>query len=164
VTLYELTRDILLVQQALDDTGGELSPEVEEKLAALEMGLRDKVDGICRLIATLERTEEAIRTEIARLYVKAGHKANAVKNLRAYLKRELERLGEQKVATDLFTVSISKVPDRPVWQGTMDEIPEQFRKIKVDVDMTAANKWFKEHGWLPHGFEVEGGRTSLRIG
>ena len=68
-----------------------------------------------------------------------------------------------RIETDLFKLTVCK-NSRPTirWEGPMDELPFEYQRIKVEVDLDRAAKDLKAGVWLPSQFNVVEG-THLRI-
>ncbi len=162
VRLYELSNDYEDLLDELEETGGELTPEMESRLESLEEALPAKVENCCMVIRTLETEAVAITAELDRLKRAVAVRENGVKRLRDYLKGNLERMETPKVKTPLFSVSVQKSPPSIRWLGPVEELPERFKRVRVELDAKAALAEFKDGGQLCAGFEVERG-THLRI-
>jgi len=160
--LYELPAAFEWLAEKLDDLDGELTPDLENELAALEYELAHKVTGICCLVQRFMRQAEAAKAEADRLHALSRVRANAAARLKEYLQLHLESMGLRKYETDLFRVRI-RVNSRPTirWTNDLDALPVAFRRVSVALDGEAAYQAWKETG-LPSGFEVALG-SHLRI-
>src|SRR5262245_25880150 len=102
--LYELPAAFERVAEKLVDLEGELTPELEKELAALEGELARLVNGIGCLVQRFTRHAETAKAEADRLLRLAHSRANAAARLKDYLRRHLECLGIRKYETGLFRV------------------------------------------------------------
>lgn len=169
--LYELAnlRDVL--DEALAETEGELTPEIEAQMAALDMASDEKIERVALYIREQLSEATAIEDESKRLRQRADAKANAARSLKLYLAREMERLGKEKVNGLLATVAMQNNPPAVVgdvdaaalWKsggdfaGFVRYTPESFaldRKVVLDA--------YKRGQTIPAGLDVVQTR-SLRI-
>ncbi len=159
-SLYEISNEL---RQLLLDVD-ELDPAIEEKIDKLSMDLYGKCDGICRVLAELEGEAAAYKHEIDRLAAAMQTKTNTVDRLKKYLKTSLETIGETKLKTSLFSLSVCKnsVPSVDVDPERAEELPEEFRRVKIEANKKALGDAWKEGKELPLFVTVQQG-THLRI-
>lgn len=84
-TLSEIIDNRLEVEAMLYESGGEMTPEIEEMLALSEGALSEKIDGYYSVIQKMAYGTEEIDKEIVRLQALKKTKQNAVKNLKSRL-------------------------------------------------------------------------------
>lgn len=160
--LYELPGLYYEVGRAIDEADGEVTPEIEGVLAALDATLEDKADGIASLAAEADAEAAYFDAELDRLRKRRDVATRRKESLKSYLHRTLMALGRDKVKGLRFTVRVQRNSAPSIrWTRDIDTLPEAFRRISVDVDGTAAREAWKE-GALPDGFEAVVG-THLRI-
>lgn len=160
--LYELPAEVRRIDDLLTESEGEITPEIEAALAAMEIEKADKVDAIGALIAEAKRESDAVSAEATRLAERSGRLCRRAENLKAYLHRNMDAMGETKIKGRLFTASVCKNSAPSIrWSGE-GEIPRAFRRTRVELDGTEALAAYKA-GDLPDGFTVNYG-THLRIG
>jgi hypothetical protein len=120
-TLLDITRDlealddlVAEVDQSLAETGGEVTPEVQAALdavdawmAELDTDLKGKVDNYAAFIVTLDKRAEVRKAEADRLARRARIDATNAQFLKERLRGELERRGIRKVETDRYRVSVA---------------------------------------------------------
>ena len=161
--LYEITAELDNVVSELIETGGVLTPEIEALLDALEGALEAKVERTALVIRQIEAQAESARVESRRLADLASARAASAKRLKEYVMFNMAEADVRKIEGKLVNVSICK-NSRPSikWTGTEEELPDLFRRVRVDADTDAAYKEFKSGGVLPDGFEIKHGEH-LRI-
>jgi hypothetical protein len=161
--LYEITDEMLDIERALEEAGGELTPEMEAQLDAVAGAFDEKVERVCAVIQNAQRTADAAKLEAERLADLSRANAKSAESLKRYLAGQMARLGRNKVATDRFRVSLQN-NSRPSIRWTLgpERIPELFRTVEIKVDGNAAYEAWKAGKVLPEGFEVERGQH-LRI-
>lgn len=161
--LYELTDQYQRIMDAVAESDGELSPDLEAALSSVEGDLGNKVNGICGLIQEITRQSDAASAEADRLGKLSQVRHNAAQRLKDYMKSCLEGVGLQKYETDLFKVRI-QTNSRPsiAWTGKVEEIPFEFQRVKTELNGTAVYEAWKAKQALPKGFAVTEG-NHLRI-
>lgn len=90
-SLYELLEETAALEAALDETEGDLPPDLEAEFDALVRERGAKVDNLARVIRSWLATEEAIEDEVAHLQSR--------KNVIARRRARLERMILQVMGT-----------------------------------------------------------------
>jgi len=159
--LYELTADFRHIANA-----AEMAPEDDQDLFAaalleLEGDITDKVEGCCRVLATLKAEADAFRTEEKRLADRRRTIENNHTRLKQYVQDSMTICGRDKLKTELFSVRIAKGSQR-VEVTDLDALPEAYTITEtkpLKTDLARALKAGKE---IP-GAELVTGPESLRI-
>lgn len=160
--LYELPDAFDAIEAELLENGGELTPELEARLEALEGTLETKAERICRVIRNNDASAKAFKDEMDRLGAHRQTHENVVKRLKGYLQSVLTRMGRDKLAAGMFKVAIQN-NSRPsiTWTGSMEDLPPGFKRVRIEMDGDAAYDAHRAAA-LPEGFEVVTGKH-LRI-
>jgi hypothetical protein len=160
--LYDIPIAFARIEAILDAAEGELTPELESELNALEMALEQKTDGICAMIREAEAAVEAYKAERDRLELRRKVAENRVERLKAYLKDNMERLGRDLVEGEHFRARIQS-NTRPSfrWNGANENIPDGFRRVEIKLDGDACYQAWREDR-LPDSIDCTKG-THLRI-
>lgn len=87
--LYELAGQLALINDQLEEAGGELSPDLEKTLDAVNMEMQRKVLSISEWILNISANEKAIDAEIQRLQSKKKAAANLTARLKDYIKQNM---------------------------------------------------------------------------
>ena len=161
-TLYEIGTELEHLWQLIDAADGELTPELEAALAAVDLADSEKVDAYCRLIRELEGRVELRKAEAARLRDLAAVDENGAERMKARLKDHLERTGRQRIETRLFRVWVQNSAPSVVYAGAVENLPREFTRIKVEIDKEALHAAARAGETLPEGVEIVRG-TNLRI-
>lgn len=98
--LYEIASDLDAIGCLLIDNGGDLTPEIEAKLEALDGEFEHKAERIALFARELERLSEGAKREADLMAKLAKGRAAAAERLKFYLLTTLQSLGRQKVETD----------------------------------------------------------------
>lgn len=159
IPLYQIPDAFEAIENALLENGGDLTPELEAELDAIEGVLEWKAERICRLIRNNEASAKAYGEEIDRLQAHKRTHENTVDRLKRYLQSTMERLDRDKINAGVFKVALQK-NSRPSirWNGDVNDIPERYKRVTVELNGATAYEDFKADVTLPNGFEVQLGK------
>jgi hypothetical protein len=149
--LYAIVGEYLDVLDAIAEAGGEITEEVEERLALAGADIEAKVERCALAIADRSAQADAVRLLAAHYTERARSWERAVERLREYVLQQMERAGVQKVKRPLATVSVLQ-SHRVVLSVEPEGLPERFRRVRVEAmkaELAAA---------LKRGEVVEGAR------
>ena len=137
--LYEITDTLSEIAAVMMENGGELTPEMEAELDAMEGALKAKAQNIIGLIKDLEGSAKLAKEEADRITKIRRARENTAGKLRDYLLRNLTALDMRKLQTDRGTLSVS-VPRTKKLHVTVaaSMLPSEYRitetVYKVDTD------------------------------
>ena len=154
--LYEIAREYRVLADAIDANNGELTPELSQALDEIGGTFRDKIDSCVKMAREYERKAEAFKAESDRLADRSRAATNAAKRIKEYTRYQMELMGEDRVETDTFTVSIG-VASQPTIRFVgpdVNELPDTYLRHKVEFDSKAAQAALKNGDDLPPGIEV----------
>lgn len=103
-TLYELGEYLLDLDRMLEESKGEITPEIEGLLGETEEAIRSKVDGLGRFIRCLEAHRDSCTEEADRLKDKADAADHKIDRLKSYVESVMVRTGRDRFAGAIFTV------------------------------------------------------------
>ena len=106
-TLYELTAQMRAIEETLDETGGELTPELEEMWNETGESLAQKVDNYNSLINHLDNYSENLAKEIKRLQALKKTADNSLKRIKAHIMDTMQQFGLTKLDGALCKVTLS---------------------------------------------------------
>lgn len=153
MTLYEIADEYRAIDALLDESGGELTPEIEDALLVLESRVSDKVDAIGALIREAMVEHEGYAIEANRLRSRAMIAQKKADRLKEYLLGSLKAIGFDKIKGLRFTARVATASTPTItWTGQCDP-PEAYQRVRVELDGKAAHEAFKA-GLLPDGFKV----------
>jgi hypothetical protein len=112
ITLYETVNALAIVTEWLDESGGEITPEIEDLLAEAEGDFTTKAERVALYIRSLDAEAEAIKAEEARLAARRKVRENGAERLKGYLHRWIEAAGRDSVKTPLITAAIQTNPPK----------------------------------------------------
>ena len=169
-TLFEIGADILALDQLLDETGGEVDPQVEAALDALMTELvmdeEAKLDGWVHWKKQLEMEQSAAVAEMDQWSKTAKSLENRILWLKSVLKRHLEGTNRKSVKTAKgVTIRVQANSAAPVVYSDsidMNAVPDEFKRVRVELDREAVAKALKDGRKLDFASLGERG-THLRV-
>lgn len=162
-TLYDLAVEYKAITDAIQENGGELTPEIEDALDDINAPLEAKLDAIAAIVREFEAREMARKREAAHHAKKASVNGNAARRLKEYAKACMQ-VADIESHKGRFDVAIWKNPLSAKWTGDPDKIPDGFRRERTEVsfDGAAALAAFKRGETLPENVVISRG-SHLRI-
>lgn len=157
-TLWEISDELLEIEAQIHEAGGEITPEIEAQLDALEGSFHDKVERIALLIEERVGDAEKARGQEQRLAsIRKAHEGSA-KELKGYLERCMAAAGIDRVERPNCRVRRYKnsTPSVICTLGT-DEIPADYVRVIPEtraLDSSKVVEDFKAEAELPEGIEV----------
>jgi len=155
-SLYEIAG---MYRQILD-----MEPENDEEYSAMMSALdeihgelTEKADHIVRYIRNLTAEADSLKAEEAALYKKRRAVENKAERLKVYLAAQMTLCGLKELKAGLFKLKFQPTPPAI---SIIDEaaIPEQYRKVKVEIDKLAIRDALK-NGEDVLGIEVQRGEA-----
>lgn len=172
-SLYELQGDLLQIEYALEENGGELTDELAELLTDTELSIKQKADGYRAVIAKFNDKVDAVDKEIKRLQDIKKTAKNAEKRLKEYILGVMGIYGLKKIEGQLCSMTRTTTKSLDVNEELLleahnekiaklqEELPE-YLTVEIKVSKTAIKNKFKDSDLLPAGCAyVE--NDSLRI-
>jgi hypothetical protein len=165
LTLYDLTSEYLEIEDALIESGGEVTDKILSLMDANKEAMTAKVDGYNKILRRMEGTEDALDAEIRRLTALKKTAANAGKSIKEHLMYAMQAAGLDRIDGTLCKAYLRKTTAldvdeeamfRAVTHGGeivkfMESLPEYF-DIDIRVNKTKVKKLFPaECGTLPAG-------------
>ena len=158
--LYAIRADVLALNDLLDELEGDLSragevgPALESFLADLEAEQGVKLDSFIDLIKTLRMEAVAAKAEKEQWAAKEKARTGRADYLERMLREHLELTGQRKVQTATGrTVAVVANGGKPpvVYAEAIDPavIPEEFVRVKKEVNTELVQKFLESGGSLP---------------
>ena len=172
-TLFQLSQEMMAIEDALWESGGELTPELEQAMAENAESMAKKVDGYNAVIRSLAYKADVLDAEIKRLTALKKVAENAQKRIKEHVLDTMNAFGIDKLEGAYCKISKSKstktevdeptllLAYMPMMQGVNESLPP-YLSAEIKVSKTALKDYIKEEGITPAGVEfVE--NWSLRI-
>lgn len=172
-SLFQLTADMAAIEDALYETGGELTPEIEEALQETAQSVAVKTDSYNALMRKFGAQADVIDAEIKRLTALKKTCQNAEKRLKEHVCDTMQMFGIEKLEGQYCKMSLVKSTRvetdeeqlKAAYQAAVDELGATlppYLTLDMKVSKTGIKEYEKETGILPAGAEkVES--VSLRI-
>lgn len=96
MNIYQIQQDLLAIFDELEENGGELTEELEQKLAITQEEFKDKVEDYTNVIKSLESDMNAIKVEQARLKALYDRKEKVAKKLKEIIINAINEFGDTK--------------------------------------------------------------------
>ena len=138
--LYELTADLLTLQEMLEENVDE--QVLIDTLEGVQGEYELKLEAYCKVIKNLEADMEALKNEAKRLTDKRKVLENNVDRLKKAMFDSMKLTGTEKVKGALFTVAIQRNGGKlPVIVDVdVAELPDECVKVVESPDLEAISK------------------------
>jgi hypothetical protein len=161
-TLYDLSADYVQILDLLDS--GETDETLELQLNHLAGQIAHKAEAIAGLVAHLNGIAAMRRTEAERMRTRAQSDERQAERLKAYVLKHMQAIGQDRIETARFTLSIRQNPPAV---AVLEEmlIPKDYVKtvVTTSVDKRAILDHLKSTGEVVPGVEVtRGTRLDIR--
>lgn len=94
--IFEIQEELKAVEQELEENGGELTEELEQKLVVTQETFKEKVRNYTNVIKMLENDTNLIKEEQARLKELCDRKNKTIDRLKSIIVNAIEQFGETK--------------------------------------------------------------------
>lgn len=147
-SLYHITSEQLRINELLEESGGELTPEIEEALIINEENFIAKSEGYIETIAKYKALAEAakVRTEEYQRIKRTAE--NIEKRLKERMQWAMEALGRDKVEIGLHKLSFRTSTAVNITDEA--HIPNQYIKVETKIDKESLKRDLKA------GLAIEG--------
>lgn len=157
--LYHINQQHKLLLAEIEQNDGELTPELEAKLKALDLSLNESFASLAYSTKQLDDQSLLIGNEIKRLQALKASVDNSSSYIKEYLKTVLIEKGIEKVKENNISISFRKSTAVEVYD--LEMLPTEYQSVTVTANKTAISKALKE------GEEVKGAtlveRQNLQI-
>ena len=141
ITLYQISEEQRLINAMLEETGGELTPEIEEALAINEGNFVQKSRDYGYAILKYKAYVEAIKAEKSRLDGIKKTAENTIARLEERLIEAMKLFEKPKVEMDTIKLSLRR--SERVIVDDENAIPADCKTIKVEVNKTEVKRHLK---------------------
>ncbi len=151
--LYEIPTEFAVLETALIERDGELTPELEKQLDDFLRAGKDKLEGGAMVMRGLEMEAEACRAEAKRLTERAASIEGNVTRLKKLILYALDGAFGGKVKTALFTIwgqtsAVTRTLD--LAPGTdLAELPLAFVRVTRELAKDAVKEALKKGEPIP---------------
>lgn len=132
LSLYQITEEQRLINELLEASEGELTPELEEAIMLNESNLQTKAMGYAYTIKDFEALEKRITDEITRLQARKKSVQRCIKTLKTALSNAMVTFDIPTIKEDTHTISLHR--NKAVVIEDENRIPAEYTKVKVEID------------------------------
>lgn len=138
--LYELTSDLLVLQEMLEDSVDDQC--LLDTLEGVQGEYEIKLESYCKVIKNLEADMDALKAESDRLTAKRKVLENNVNRLKKAMFDSMKATNTDKVKGQLFTVAIQKNGGKlpVILDVDTKDLPDELVKIVESPDLEAIGK------------------------
>lgn len=150
--LYEINEEYAAIIAAVEEAEGELTPELEEALAANGEDFDNKIENYIKAVRNYEADAEAFKAEAASFKAKSDRAAKTAERLKGTIAAAMQLRGIEKERFGNFTASFRKSEKVVVDEDALAELPDDYKRVKttVEADKTALKTALKA------GMAIEG--------
>ena len=159
LTLYTITSEQLRINELLEESGGELTPEIEEALILNEENFLTKSEGYIESIARYKALAEPADVRIKEMQRIKKTAENIEKRLKERLQHAMVVMGHDKVDVGLRKLSLRS--STVVSITNEDAIPAEYIIVETKVDKMKIKEALK-NGVVIDGAELVH-NTSIQI-
>lgn len=134
LSLYELTSEHRLICDAIEEAGGEITPEIEAMLAINAENFVDKANGYCEIITKYAQMASMASERIEQLQRVKKVAENTAKRMKERIAQAMEEYNLPKV--EIGTHKLSFRTSKAVDITDEAKIPNIYIKVATSVDKT----------------------------
>ncbi len=108
MSIYNITDDFSQIMAEIESNGGEISPEIDEKLQINQFNLIEKTTNYVHVIKTLDSECDIIDDEIKRLQELKKQRSNFTQSLKDRLKNAMQAMELTEIKTALNKINFRK--------------------------------------------------------
>ena len=149
VTIYQIEQSYNQLAEELLDNGGELTPELSEKLAITEEQLQNKSVAYSFVIKQMDADIDIIDAEIKRLQNAKKQREKASEYLKERIKHAMQLFSINEIKTPLVKINFRK--SETVEVDDVNKLPAPYKVVKVteQADKAAIKAALKDGVELP---------------
>jgi hypothetical protein len=141
LNLYNIEKEYIELTELLIENGGELTPELEERLVINSEQIEQKGRGYGFVIKQLANDIKTIKEEKKRLDALLKSRENASKRLKEVLTNAMNLHDITEIKTETLKINFRK--SESVEVENPDLLTAEFKKVTVTPDKTAIKKQLK---------------------
>lgn len=135
LSLYELTNEHRLICEAIEEAGGEITPEIEAMLAINAENFATKAEGYAEIIAKYTQMADNAKQRIEQLQQVKKVAENAVKRMKERILDAMTEYDLNKIECGVHKFSTRTTKAVEITDEAL--IPNQYIKVTTSVDKTA---------------------------
>lgn len=146
--IFDIKQDFINIFNELEDNGGELTPELEEKLQVTQETFKDKIKSYSNVIKMLETDIKSIKEEKNRLNDLQKSKENTIERLKNIVVSAIEEFGDTNKSGNKFVdYGTGKISIR----NTQAVEVEESSVNRFINRLITGLKWYSDNNQLEEG-------------
>jgi len=155
ITLNEIIRNQLDVEQKLSENSGEITPEIEALISQNETDLVQKTDNIRYFIQKTQSDISFMKNEIDFYQAKIRSLTNLIEWLKSRVIYAMDMKGVNKIQTNSkHTLYIRESVILDIDKADVENLPDEFVKVTRLIKKQAIKDYHKQTGLLPEGVQL----------
>lgn len=151
--LYDIKDEFLALMNAIEEQGGEITPEQEQALAINESNYLERAENIGKYVVCLQNYQKAADEEIKRIEGLKAKAQEAIDKMKERLIGAVDLYGKEKLKL-IPSVSFSTRKSSAVVIYDEEQIPDEFYHTRVKETTTISKEEIKKA--ITAGREVAG--------
>lgn len=149
-SLWQISNELLLIEQQLEELGGEITPEIEQALEITQKELQSKCLNYVHFINHIQTQISEAEIYKSKVLDYISKKEKLLERLKNALNEAVTKFGT--IETDMWKLSQRK--SESVEIVDLDKVPDKFKTIKqnIQADKTAIKQALK------NGENIEGAK------
>ena len=161
--LYEITGQFKELAALAENADEDMAVAIHDTMQGIEAEINDKALAVSHVILNFNSDIAALDVEIDRLTDRKRVIANRQKEIKEYLRKNMDAAGITKISCPLFSITLAKGRESVVVDDE-SAIPDDLMRVKTDMspDKTAIAALLKSGGEVP-GARLERGQSTIQI-
>lgn len=163
--LYRISDDLSQLMSLIEESGGEVTPEMELHLAQLSSALVEKTDNVVEFVESRNIFIDAARAKAKQFNEIADQLEERMEKLSDYIKGCMDKLGTNKLTGGMYQIS-RRPPVKVLFISNENLIPVEFIKIPEpapQVMRSEITKAIKAGNDVPGCMLVDSANVSLEF-
>ena len=161
--LYEITGQFKELAALAENADEDMAVAIHDTMQGIEAEFNDKALAVSHVILNFNSDIAALDVEIDRLTDRKRVIANRQKEIKEYLRKNMDAASITKISCPLFSITLAKGRESVVVDNE-SAIPDELMTVKTDMspDKTAIAALLKSGGEVP-GARLERGQSTIQI-
>ena len=161
--LYEITGQFKELAALAENADEDMASAIHDTMQGIEAEFNDKALAVSHVILNFNSDIAALDVEIDRLTDRKRVIANRQKEIKEYLRKNMDAAGITKISCPLFSITLAKGRESVVVDDE-SAIPDELMRVKTDMspDKTAIAVLLKSGSEVP-GARLERGQSTIQI-
>ena len=160
MSIYNITDDFSQIMAEIESNGGEISPEIDEKLQINQLNLIEKTTNYIHVIKTLDYECDIIDIEIKRLQDLKKQRTNFTQSLKDRLKNAMQAMELTEIKTALNKINFRKSESVEVIDESI--LPSNVLIYEPKIDKNKIKEIIKNGGLVSGAKLVENQNLQIK--